>query len=330
MITRRTFVSTLAGGLLAAPLAAEAQQGATVPKIGYLSPNSRVAGVKGLPVRAFLDGLRELGWIPEHNVRIEYRWAEGHFDRLESLATELVQVKPDVIMANSGPAAAAAKRVTATIPIVFETLGDPVAAGLVMSLSRPSGNATGVAGISAELSGKRLELLRELVPGLTRIGVLVNPGNVMSSSIVRETEAAARALGMSVYIVEIQEPAVVDAAFARITHARVGAVFIVPDVMLYEQHKRILALTARHRLPAVYVESEWVPEGGLMSYAPNLATQYRRAAVFVDKILKGAKPADLPVEQPTQFELIINLKTAKALGLKIPQSVLRRADQVIQ
>jgi putative ABC transport system substrate-binding protein len=280
-------------------------------------------------VRAFKDALRELGWTPGQNVRLEVRYSEGSHDRLESLAHELVRLKADVIVANSGPAASAASRATTTIPIVFETLGDPVAAGLVPSLARPGGNLTGLAGISAELSGKRLQLLRELVSGLTRVALLVNPGNVMSPPVVRETEQAARMLGMSVSTAEVRQPADLDRALAGVVRSGAGALFVLPDVMLYSERERILGLVAHHRLPAVYVESGWVPAGGLMSYAPSLTDQYRRAAVYVDRILKGARPADLPVEQPTKFELAINVKTAKALGLTIPQSLLLRADQVI-
>jgi putative ABC transport system substrate-binding protein len=315
---------------VAATVGAVDAQVSRVPLIGFLSPQPAIAGPTISHVRAFHDGLRELGWTPGQNVRLEYRWADGRHDRLESLAHELVNLKPDVIMANSGPAASAAKRATTRIPIVFETLGDPVVAGLVASLARPGGNLTGLAGISAELSGKRLELLRELVPSLTRVGLLMNPGNVMSPPVVRETEQAARVLGMAVSTVEVRQPADLDRAFAGVIRSGAGALFVLPDVMLTTQRERILGLAAQHRLPAVYVESNWVPAGGLLSYAPSLDDQYRRAAVYVDKILKGARPADLPVEQPTKFELVINLKTAKALGLTIPQSLLLRADHVIQ
>ncbi len=302
----------------------------SVPLVGFLSPHSPVAGPTVPHVVAFHEGLRELGWTPGQNVRIEYRWSDGRHDRLASLARELVRLNPAVIVANSGPAASAAKGVTTTLPIVFETLGDPVAAGLVDSLARPGGNLTGIAGISAELSGKRLELLRELVPGLARVALLVNPANVMAPPNIRETQNAARILGMTVYIAEVREPADLDRAFSDIARARAGALFVLPDPMLLGQRKRIFDLVGQYRLPAVYVESHWVPAGGLMSYAPDLNNQYRRAAIYVDRILKGAKPGDLPVEQPTKFELLINLKTAKALGLTIPPSLLVRVDQVVE
>jgi putative ABC transport system substrate-binding protein len=299
----------------------------SVPLVGFLSAGSRTTSI-GAP--ALQDGLRELGWTPGLNIRIEYRWSDGRHERLDSLARDLVRLNPTVIVAGSGPAASVAKRITTTIPIVFETLGDPVMAGLVDSLARPGGNLTGVAGISAELSGKRLQLLRELVPGLTRLALLVNPRNVMAPVVIRETEDAARSLGVTLQVAEVRDPDHLDRALSAIAHARAGALFVLPDPMLFDQRTRIVRLVGQHRLPAVYVESGWVPAGGLMSYAPDLRAQYRRAAVYVDRILKGAKPADLPVEQPTKFELVINLRTAKALGLTIPQSVLVRADYLIE
>ena len=325
----RLFVAVvLAVTGVAAASAVSAQP--SVPLVGFLSSHSPATGPTVPHVVAFQEALRELGWTPGQNIRVEYRWSDGRHARLESLARELVHLNPAVIVANSGPAASAAKRITTTIPIVFETLGDPVAAGLVDSLARPRGNLTGLAGISAELSGKRLQLLRELVPDLARLALLVNPGNVMASPNIRETESAARALGMTVYIAEVRAPSDFDRAFSGIARARAGALFVLPDIMLYSERRRILGLVGQYRLPTVYVESHWVPAGGLMSYAPDLNAQYRRAAVYVDRILKGAKPGQLPVEQPTKFELLINLKTAKALGLTIPPSLLLRADQVIE
>jgi putative ABC transport system substrate-binding protein len=327
----RCVVATgVALAMLLDPDAPAASQAARLPMVAVLSPQSLATGPVAPVGRAFREGLAELGWTPGQNVHLEYRWADGQHERLEALARELVALKPDVILANSGPAASAAKRATATIPIVFETLGDPVAAGLVPSLARPGGNMTGLSGISAELSGKRLELLRELVPGLTRLAMLVNPGNIASPPIVRETEQAARASGMSVHVVEARRPAELDRIFAEMAGRAAGAVFVVPDVMLLAESKRILALIAQHRLPSVFVESLWVPHGGLMSYAPSLDAQYRRAAVYVDKILKGARPADLPVEQPTTFELLLNLKAARSLGLTVPRSLLIRASQVFE
>jgi putative ABC transport system substrate-binding protein len=260
---------------------------------------------------------------------LEYRWADGRHTLLERLGHELLQLNPSVLVAISGPAASAAKRITTSVPIVFETLGDPIASGLVDSLAHPRGNLTGLAGSSAELSGKRLELLRELVPSLTRIALLVNPANTIAAPIVTQTDNAARTLGIAISVEKVYEPSDLDGAFQAIARARADALFVLPDMMLYSQRKRVLAFVRKHRLPAVYVESGWVPDGGLMSYAPDLNDQYRRAAVYVDRILRGAKPADLPVEEPTKFELLINLRTAKALGLVIPQSLLLRANQVI-
>jgi putative ABC transport system substrate-binding protein len=299
----------------------------SVPLVGFLSASSRTTSIAG---PAFLDGLRELGWTPSQNIRIEYRWADGRHERLDTLARDLVRLNPTIIVAGSGPAAAAAKRITTTIPIVFETLGDPVGAGLVDSLARPGGNLTGVAGISAELSGKRLELLRELVPGLTRLAILVNPSNVMAPATIRETKDVARSLGVTLNIAEVRDPEHLERVFSAIVHARADALLVPPDPMLFDQRTRIVHLVGQHRLPAVYVESGWVPAGGLMSYAPDLRAQWRRAAVYADRILKGAKPADLPVEQPRKFELVINVKTAKSLGLTIPRSLLIRADHLIE
>lgn len=328
MVDRRLFVAAvLAVTGVALALAVRAQP--SVPLVGFLSLNSPVIGPTASHVVAFREGLRELGWKPGENIRIEYRWSDGRHDNLESLARDLMRLNPAIIVANSGPAASAAKRITTTLPIVFETLGDPVAVGLVHSLARPGGNLTGLAGMSAELSGKRLQLLRELVPGLSRLALLVNPGNVMAPPNIRETESTARALGISVYIAEVRGPADLDRAFSGIASARPGALFVLPDSMLSGQIARILGLVGQYRLPTVYVESHWVSAGGLMSYAPDLNAQYRRAAAYVDRILRGAKPADLPVEQPTKFELLINLKAAKALGLTIPPSLLLRVDRVV-
>ena len=320
----------LALGLVLAPLAAEAQQAAKVPRIGWLAvnraPNLHLS-------EAFRQGLRDLGYVEGRNVVIEYRDAEGKFERFPALAAELVALKVDVIVAASTPAALAARQATKTIPVIFVALGDPVTSGLVTSLARPGGNVTGVSFLSPELVGKRLELLTQAVPGVGRIAVLWQPGDVPESTakdLRTEAEVAARALGVRLQVVEARGPADFDRAFSAMTKAHVDALSVLPSAMLFSERGRLVDLAAKYRLPAVYPWREGADAGGLMSYGPNLPDLYRRAATYVDKILKGAKPADLPVEQPTKFELVINMKTAKALGLTIPQTLLQRADQVIQ
>ena len=325
---RRAFLGTLAGGLLAAPLVAEAQQAAKIARIGYLGrkANSHLHA-------AFLQGLRDLGYVEGRNVVIEVRDAEGRNERLPALAAELVALKVDVIVAVATPAALAAKQATKTIPVVFTALADPVTSGLVTSLARPGGNITGVSFLAPEQVGKRLERLKEAVPGVSRVAVLWQPGDVpetTAKNLLKEAEVAARALGVRVQFVEARGPADFDRAFSDVTRARAGALTVLTSPMFVTERRRLVDLAARNRLPAVYGLREFVDAGGLMSYGSNTADVYRRAATYVDKILKGAKPADLPVEQPTKFELVINLKTAKALGLTIPPSLLQRADEVIQ
>jgi putative ABC transport system substrate-binding protein len=332
MITRREFIGTLAGGLLALPLAAEAQQAAKVPRIGYVSTN--LAANPHLS-EAFRQGLRDLGYVEGRNVVIEYRSAEGKLERLPALAAELVALKVDVIVAASTLAALAAKQATRTLPIVFAGAGDPAQSGLVTSLARPGGNVTGLSLLAPELVGKRLELLKQAVPGVTRVAVLWQPGggglgDRTEKDMLKGAEVAARALGMRLQFVEARGPADIDRAFSEMTRARAGALTVLGSTMFFSEQRRLVDLAAKNRLPAVYGLREYVDAGGLMSYGPNVADLYRRAATYVDKILKGAKPADLPVEQPTKFELVINLKTAKALGLTIPPSLLGRADEVIQ
>jgi len=264
---------------------------------------------------------------------IEYRYSGGKFDRLPALAAELVALKVDVIVASSTPAALAAKQATRTLPIVFAAAGDPVASGLVTSLARPGGNVTGLAVLAPELVGKCLELLTQAVPGVSRVAVLWYPGGHgerTEKNILTGAEVAGRALGVRLQFVETRGPADFDGAFAEMTRARAGALTVLPSNMLINERRRLVDLAAKNRLPAVYGSREFVDAGGLMAYGPNFADMFRRAATYVDRILKGAKPADLPVEQPTKFELVINLKTAKALGLTIPQSLLLRADQIIE
>jgi putative ABC transport system substrate-binding protein len=314
-----------------APLAADAQLPSTTPRIGWLTTYSSSDPQAQRGVDFFRQAFRELGHVEGQSVTIEYRWAEGKPERLLDLATELVGLKVNVIVASGGvPPAQAARRATKEIPIVFTGPADPVAAGLVASLARPGGNITGPALISDQLVGKELELLREVVPKATRVAVLWNPSNPGNTHQLRGAEAAAGVLGVRLLPVEARGGGEIDRAFVAITRARVGALVVLLDAIFMDRRGRIAELAAKSRLPAVYEYSVFPEAGGLMSYAAGQADLYRQVAFYVDKILKGAKPADLPVEQPTKFELIINLKTAKALGLTIPQSVLARADQVIE
>jgi putative tryptophan/tyrosine transport system substrate-binding protein len=282
---------------------------------------------------AFLQGLRDLGYVEGRNVVMEYRFAEGKLERYPALAAELVALKVDAIVAPITPAALAAKQATRTLPIVFITVGDPVTSGLVTSLARPGGNVTGLSNINAELVGKCLEQLKQAVPGVSRVAVLWQPGFLderTEKEMLKGADVAGRALGVRLQIVEARGPADLDRAFSDITKARARALTVLPANLFFTERRRLVDLAAKNRLPAVYPLREFVDDGGLMSYGANNADLFRRAATYVDKILKGAKPADLPVEQPTKFQLVINLKTARALGLTIPQSVLGRADEVIQ
>ena len=327
---RRAFISGITAGLLAAPLAAEAQPEVKIARIGYLSGN--LASNSRLR-EAFLQGLRDLGYVEGRNVVIEYRDAEGKLERLPALAAELVALKVEVIVAPITPAVLAAKQATRTIPIVFVFVGDPIADGLVTSLARPGGNVTGLSNLAQELVGKRLEHLKQAVPGVSRVAVLWQPGafgDRTEKGLRKEAEVAARARVVRVQFVEARGPENFDRAFSEMTTARAGALIVLSSSMFVNERRRLVDLAAKNRLPALYPTRESVDAGNLMSYGPNLADSFRRAATYVDKILKGAKPGDLPVEQPTKFELVINLRAAKALGLTIPQSVLARADQVIQ
>jgi putative tryptophan/tyrosine transport system substrate-binding protein len=324
---RREFIGTLAGGLLVSPLAAEAQQTAKVPRIGYLSAN--LAPNPHLR-EAFRQGLRDLGYVEGRNLVIEYRDAEGKFERLPALAAELVALKVDVILAGGPLQARAAKQATKTIPIVFVG-SDAVTSGLVTSLARPGGNITGLSALTGELAGKRLELLTQAVPGVSRVAGLWQPGGARTEKdMLKGADLAARALGVRLQLVEARGPADIDRAFSDMSRARADALFVLATPMFFEERRRLVDLAAKSRLPAVYSLREYVDAGGLMAYGSNQADLFRGAATYVDKIFKGAKPADLPIEQPTKFELVINLKTAKALGLTIPQSLLQRADEVIQ
>jgi putative ABC transport system substrate-binding protein len=305
----------------------QAQQPTKIPRIGYLSGSSPSTS----PARrkAFQQGLRELGYVEGKNIIIEWRFAEEKFDRLPALAAELVRLKVDAIFAQSTASVQAAKKATATVPIVSVS-GDPVGLGLVASLARPGGNVTGLANFTSELAGKRLELLKEVVPRVSRVAVLWNPDALSSTLRMRETEAAAPSLGVKLQPVEVREPNDFEHAFAALKKARADALFPLRSPLISSQVKRIVELAAKNGVPGMYDASEFAEAGGLMSYGSILADLDRRATTYVDKILKGAKPADLPVEQPKKFEFIINLKAAKQIGLTIPPNVLARADKVIK
>jgi putative ABC transport system substrate-binding protein len=310
--------------LLATPPAAGAQPAARVPRVGMLA-NGSAAGSP--PVDAFRQGLRDLGYVEGQNLILEIRWAEGRFERLPELAAELVRSKPDVLVTAGPYGIEAARRVTAAIPIVMITC-DP-AEGVVERLARPSGHITGVTCMSSDLTPKRLQLLKEAVPSVQRVAVLYNPFDPNKTEEVRQMQAQARTLGITLQAAEAREAGALEGALSGAVRERADALFVLPDPLTLNERQRIAELAARHRLPAMYGFKEFVHAGGLMSYGTMQTDLYRRAAAHVDKVLKGAKPADVPVEQATRFELVINLRTAKALGLTLPQSVLIRADQVI-
>jgi len=319
--------------LLVAPLAAEAQEAGKVARIGFLGTGSSSdMSDMSRPVGAFRQGLRELGWVEGQNIVVDYRFAEGRSDRLPELAAELVRLKVDIIVAVAAIGAAAAKNATETIPIVMISGGlDPVGLGLVASLARPGGNVTGSSySVGPEIFGKGLELLKEALPKVRRIAILSNPANPNQPLFIREVKAAARSLGVQLQLLEARGHNEFDGAFAAMAKERVGALLVVADTVFNLHRTRLADLAGRSRLPAAYGNREFVEDGGLMSYGPSFRDLFRRSATFVDKILKGAKPGDVPVEQPTKFELVINLKTAKALRLTIPEALLQRADEVIQ
>ncbi len=322
---RKAALTVLAFALLGAPLPADAQQPSKVTRIGYLSPAPDTPLLE-----AFRQGLRDHGWVEGQNIAIEVRSAEGKYERLPELAAELVRLKVDVIVASTTPAALAAQHATTTIPIAIGFVADPIGSSLVASLARPGGNITGWTHLGRELRGKYVELLKEAVPGATRIGVLWNPANPIHGPSLKNVEAAAQVLKVQLHPVGVQDPKELESAFSALARKHVEALVVLPDGMFLAQGDRIIALAARSRLPAMYGIMELAKAGGLMGYGVNFPDMYRHGASFVDKILKGAKPADLPIEQPTKFELVVNLKTAKALGLTIPQSLLIRADEVIQ
>ena len=307
-----------------------AQQATRMVRLGFLSPsspsNSRAASI----FAAFRQGLRELGYLEGRSITIESRWAEGNYDRLPGLAADLVRLRVDVIVAVAVPAIRAAKEATTTIPIVMAVVVDPVATGLVASLARPGGNITGLSSTAPALVGKQLELVKEIVPKVSRVAALWNPANPGNAPQLREAGAAASTLGMQLQPVEARNPTEIESAFAVIARQQVDAIIVLADVMLSGHRERVAELAAKARLPAVYGLPEHAEAGGLIAYSADRSELFRRAASYVDKILKGAKPSDLPIEQPTRFELIVNLRTARALGITIPPSILVRADQVIQ
>jgi len=311
---------------LAVPLAAAAQPPGKVYRIGYLGTNPPPADWWD----ALLDGLRQRGYSEGRNLVFERRFSEGNAERFPELAAEMVQRRVDLILVHTTPAAIAAKHATQTIPIVFPTAIDPVGAGLVASLARPGGNLTGLSSLAPELSGKRLELLKRAVPGMTRVAVLWNAANPANTAAWHETQAAARALGLLLHAQDVRSPQAFKGAFARTAQAHPDALLVLQDSLITMHRQHVVEFVTQQHLPSVFSTREWVVTGGLMSYGPNFPDLNRRAATYVDKILKGAKPADLPVEQPTKFELVINLKAAKALRLTIPQWLLQRADEVIR
>jgi putative tryptophan/tyrosine transport system substrate-binding protein len=324
---RRHFLLTSLAGALAAPLVAEGQPAGKAYRIGVLEMRPRALNAN---FDAFRQGLREFGYVEGQNFVIEYRSADGRPERFPGLATELVDLKVDLIVTRGTPAALAAEKATESIPIVMATSADPTRFGIVSSLARPGGNVTGLSTVAVELAGKRLELLKEAIPRIARIALIANMSSPASGSQWRQMEAAARSLGFAPQLLDVRAPEDFARAFDIAIKQRADAVQVANDTLTQTNFRRIVDLSAKHRLPSMFASREFVDAGGLMAYGPNFTDLYRRAATYVDKILKGAKPADLPVEQPTKFELVINLKTAKALGLTIPQTLLLRADQVIE
>ena len=326
-IARRKFLATLLGGAAAWPLAARAQQPTKLPTIGYLGGVTPAAD--GQRVASFVQQLHELGWNEGRNVKIEYRWAEGRSERLAEIAAEFVRLKVDVIVTYGTPAVVAARQATLVIPIVFAVVADPVGTGLVASLARPGGNVTGLSLQQTDVAGKRLELLREIVPHLRRLAFMGNLGNPALMLELGEVQAAARKLGLEITTPEIRRAEDIAPGLEALKGHAEG-LYVEPDPLLLANRVRFNTLVLTARLPAIYNSREWVEAGGLMSYGPNFLDLFRRAAGYVDKILHGAKPGDIPVEQPTKFDLVINLTAAKALGLTVPDKLLAIADEVIE
>jgi putative ABC transport system substrate-binding protein len=324
---RRDFMTLLGGAAFAWPVTARAQQSGKLRTIGFLGPNTHSAASEW--VAAFVQRLRELGWMEGRTITIEYRWAEGREERFAEIAAEFVRLKVDVIVTSGTPAVMASKKATSVIPIVFATAGDPVGSGLVASLARPGGNVTGLATLANELAGKRLELLREVVPDLRRLAIMGNVGNPFTVLELGEVQAAARTLGLEVATLEIRRAQDLAPAFEALK-SRADALYVCTDALANTNRIRINIAALGERLPTMHGSRDYVEAGGLMSYGPNFPDMFRRTADYVDKILRGAKPGDLPVEQPTKFDLVVNLTTAKALRLDVPPTLLTRADEVLE
>lgn len=329
MIGRRAFMAA-ALGLCAAPLTASAQHAGKVARIGMLLPNTPEIVARNPRIAAFLKGLRDLGWIEGQNLAIEWRFAEGQLGRLAELAADLARIGVDAIVTAAAPSALAAKGATRSIPIVVLDPGDPVGLGLVASLARPGGNITGVSSIAPELAAKRLALLKEAVPAMVRVAVLANAAIPPAEIAMQELETTAKVLGVQIQFVPIKGVKGIEQAFGEIARQHADGIVVFPDPLTFSNEAAITGFALKSRISAMYGAMEFVQAGGLMSYGPSYQEMFRRGASYVDRILKGAKPGDLPIEQPTRFEFVLNLKTAKALGLTIPQSVLLRVDQVIE
>jgi putative ABC transport system substrate-binding protein len=327
-VKRRQFIGLLGGAMISPPLSVFAQQPRKVPRIGYLFSFTPAEGTHLW--EACRQGLRELGYVEGQNIILEPRWAEGQHQRLHTLAADLVRLEVDVIVAAATPASRAAKAATSAIPIVFVAVGEPLRAGLVASLARPGGNVTGLSLLTSELSGKRLQLLAAPLPKPLRVAALMNPDNPVSAIFWEETEVAARSIGVELQRLDARNPQEVERAFETAAGQGAGALIVFDDPVIWGHRAKVVALADKHRLPAMYGYRDFIDHGGLMSYGPDRPNQYRRTALFVDKILKGAKPADLPVEQPTKFQLVINLKAAKTLGLSVPSTLLAQADEVVE
>jgi putative ABC transport system substrate-binding protein len=328
---RRTFLFVFSLGALSAPLAAEAQQAEKVYRVGLLAllPGEDANATRQM--KALKARLRDLGYIEGKNLVFEFRSAEGRPERLATLAAELLQLGPDVIIAGGGTLTAqTAKQATRTVPVVMAGVGDPIASGLVATLARPGGNVTGLSALAPDIAGKRLEILRDAMPTVNQVAVLANPITPFAAQALKVVADAARALRIQIHVVEMTAPDQLDRAFEAVLSAKPGALLVLEDPLTFALRTQIAGLAAQHRLPSVFGSRDYVEVGGLMSYGTDPADLASRAAIYVDKILKGANPADMPVEQPTKFELVINLKTAKALGLTIPTSLLARADEVIE
>jgi putative ABC transport system substrate-binding protein len=326
-MNRRDFVTLLGGAAAARPVAVRAQPAAKLPIIGFLGPGTPSAYSQW--VAAFVQRLHELDWLEGRNIAMEYRWAEGRDERYRKIAAEFVRIKADVIVAVGTPASLAARQATSVIPIVFASISDPVSTGLVPSLARPAGNATGLSNQQADLAGKRVQLLREVVPGLRRLAILANPGNPASVIEIGEVQTAAQTVGLEVAVIEIRRGEDFTPGFEMLK-GRADALYVAADPLLTSNRVRINVLALGVRLPTLHTQREYVELGGLMSYAPNGPAMLRRAGDYVDKILRGTKPADIPVELPSKFELVINLTVAKVLGLTIPPTLLNLADEVIK